>query len=89
MIMVNFHLWLDEQTPERKREIRAAENKWLRAHHAGVAEDPNESAFLESFIGYSDPPAGVKDDMRIGFRELPMFGMGYVEGTGQGRSHHS
>jgi hypothetical protein len=55
----SFRQWLDEQPSERKREIRAAERRFLdgrRTEHAeqGYAGDPLEQAYEESFFGYSE-----------------------------------
>lgn len=63
-----FQRYLDEQTPERRAEILAAESKYLVETQPAAADDQKSSArgaleqdFRESFQGYEDRPAGGFD----------------------------
>lgn len=58
----NFRKWLFEQTPERKREIEAAERRWLAdRRQASPLMQPLADAFEESMTGYQETPAGTRD----------------------------
>lgn len=56
-----FHAYLEQQTPERRRELIAAETAFedeRRAREKTDGIDPAERDGLEGMYGYEDRPAG-------------------------------
>ena len=55
-----FQHYLNQQTPERASEILAAERAYS-ASRQFVGENPDERAYEESFLGFTESPAGGVD----------------------------
>jgi hypothetical protein len=64
--MKSFREHVNSLPLEEQRAIRKAEKLWVTAHASGVADDPAHRDYEESFHGYTDPPAGTKDEYKAG-----------------------
>jgi hypothetical protein len=60
--MKSFREHIESLPLAEQRALRAAERKWVESRNAGVAEDPANRDYEESFAGYEDRPAGSPED---------------------------